>query len=224
MPVMTNNLDEQGNLYDVANNMGAVSSEDSSNSGFMQNLDGSIYDYGGCSTDVHQYNNIEMGSSDCVHLNKELAISWNLEKPRSIGNSSSSSFVESSIGFESNYFGQNEFIDMGPSSDVHLNKELAMSGNHGKPISIENSSNTSFVESSIGFENNYFGQNEFVEIGSFYGSNSNSNVEKGIGEEDLMFNDDAMAFLLSYADGHGEHGSTSKNLTVALQPPNQVTC
>ncbi|KAI3762452.1 hypothetical protein L1987_52882 [Smallanthus sonchifolius] len=86
MQATTNNLDEQRNFIDYAPNSGVVNMTNSSNSGFVQNLDGLFYDYGGGSTDVQIYNNFELGSSGVV------------QNPN---------------GFESNYFSQSEFAEIG---------------------------------------------------------------------------------------------------------------
>ncbi|KAI3783920.1 hypothetical protein L1987_43011 [Smallanthus sonchifolius] len=152
MQEMANRLDEQGNLIYDTISMGVVNSLKSSNSGFVPNLDDFLYDYGGCTTDVYPYNNIEMGSSSGVNMNTELPMSWNQENP----------------------------------------------------INIANFSNSSFVENSKCFVRNYSCQSEFVEMGSLYDSNSNGNLENGIGEDDLLLTEADMASLLAYADYNGE--------------------
>ncbi|KAI3808168.1 hypothetical protein L1987_24114 [Smallanthus sonchifolius] len=135
MQAMTNNLDEQRNFIDYTTNLGVVNLVNSSNTGFVQNLDGL---FGGGSTEVQVYNNFEMDSSG---------------------------FVQNPNGFESKYFSQSEFAEIGSL------------------------------------------------YGSLYGAGSNSNLENGIGEDDIILNEVDIAYLLSYAD--------ESKLSVNLDTSNQ---
>ncbi|KAI3508255.1 hypothetical protein L1887_23261 [Cichorium endivia] len=76
-----------------------VNSSNSSNSSFMQNLDGVVHDYGGSTIDIHPYMSPEMGSSGGLY-------SMNHENP-------TNTFIKSSNGFETNYYTHGEFIEMG---------------------------------------------------------------------------------------------------------------
>ncbi|KAI3705815.1 hypothetical protein L1987_76059 [Smallanthus sonchifolius] len=107
MQETANRLDEQGKLIYDTTSMGVVNSLNSSNYGFVPNLDGFLYDYGGYSNDVHPYNNIEMGSSN---MNTKLPMTWNQENPTNIVNFSNS--LENSKGFKRNYSCQSEFVEM----------------------------------------------------------------------------------------------------------------
>ncbi|KAI3783919.1 hypothetical protein L1987_43010 [Smallanthus sonchifolius] len=171
MQTMTNNLDGQRTLIHDPTSMGTVAnSVNSINSGFVHDLHGFIYHYGGCSPQIHPYKNIEMCSSSVEHLRRELGMSLDQENPTKVGNLS----------------------------------------------------NSSFVENCNNFGNNYFSQNEFGEMGSFYGSDWNGNLENGIGEDDLVLTETDITSLLSYADDdNSEYRGTSNNLPVTLQPPNQ---
>ncbi|KAK9075309.1 hypothetical protein SSX86_003632 [Deinandra increscens subsp. villosa] len=168
MQAMPKNLDEQRNLIYDASIMGCVN-QNSSNSRFVPDLNNFVYDYGGFSTELHPYNNIEMGSSSGVIANKELAMSWDQENPMNNGNVSFSSVEDTSIGIESNYSGQSEFVEMG----------------------------------------------------SLYGSNSNGNLENGIEEDDLVLSEADIDSLLVFADDNGAYGPTSTDITLTLESPNQ---
>ncbi|KAI3751074.1 hypothetical protein L2E82_22101 [Cichorium intybus] len=88
-----------------------VNSSNSSNSSFMQNLDGVMHDYGGSTIDVHPYMSSEMGSSGGLY-------SMNHENPTTTENY----FINSSNGFESSYYTHGEFVEMGSLHDGNSNE------------------------------------------------------------------------------------------------------
>ncbi|KAI3705816.1 hypothetical protein L1987_76060 [Smallanthus sonchifolius] len=143
-------------------------------------------------------------------------------------NSINSGFVHGLHGFIYHYGGCSpqihpyKNIEIGSSSGEHLRRELGMSLDQENPTKIGNLSNSSFVENYNKSGNNYSSQNEFGEMGSFYGSDWNGNMENGIGEDDLVLTETDITSLLSYADDdNSEYRATSNNLPVTLEPPIQ---
>ncbi|KAK1431671.1 hypothetical protein QVD17_08200 [Tagetes erecta] len=156
MQAMGNNHVEENNLSnDTTGMVQDVNSLTPSNFGFVPNPDDLVYDYGGCSSEVYPYNNVEAGLSSDVNMNNELATNWNQENG----------------------------------------------------INIANPSTYSFVENSNGVGCNYSCPNEVGEMGSFYGSNSNDNMEN-----DIALSEADMAWLLS----------VTANVPITENPPNQL--
>ncbi|KAI3757586.1 hypothetical protein L6452_05127 [Arctium lappa] len=111
---MPDSLDGQGYLIDDGAELGIANSGsvvNSSNSPFMQNLDGVIYDYGVPSTDI------EMISSNDLHSYMELPMNCST-------NTASSSYTQNSNGFESS-----KLVEMNSLYDSNSNKELLSSWN-----------------------------------------------------------------------------------------------
>lgn len=114
MQTMTNNLDQQWSMIDDATKLdvadsSGMNSVEFSDSGIVQNHDGFTYGYGGGSTDVNPYNNIEMGSSSGEYSNNELAVSWEHENMTNTGSFNGA---------------QNKFVEMGSLYDNNLNCNL----------------------------------------------------------------------------------------------------
>ncbi|KAI7745404.1 hypothetical protein M8C21_015101, partial [Ambrosia artemisiifolia] len=84
----------------------ALNSLNSSNSGFVPDLNGFHYDCGDFATQVLPYNNIDMSSSI------------------QISNSGNSSFGENSNGYESNYSTNSDFVETGSLYDSNWNGNL----------------------------------------------------------------------------------------------------